>query len=65
MLQADDERQGDCLFGLVAGFGFETFVRNFLEQKVWVGLKPERLVPPCRLGHLRHSLLIRATSRRA
>jgi hypothetical protein len=65
MLKADDERQRDRLLGLVARVGPGSVVRDALEKNVRVGLKPERLVPVCRLGHLGRPLVLRAASGRA
>ena len=56
VLQADDERQRDRLFGLVARLRSGSLVGDAVEQDVWVGLEPDRLAVAGRLGHLGHPL---------
>jgi hypothetical protein len=51
------ERQFDGLLGFVARLGPGRLVRDALEEKVGVGLEPDRLVPPGRFGHLPHLLV--------
>ena len=55
VLEADDERQGDRLLGLVARLGSGGFVRDAIEQRIGVGLEPDRLGPARGLGHLGHA----------
>ena len=43
VLKADDERQRDRLFGLVARLRSGSVVRDALDQDVGVGLEPDRL----------------------
>ena len=58
MLKADDERQRDRLFRLVARLRSGSLVGDALEQDVWVGLEPDRLAVAGRLGHLGHPLQV-------
>jgi hypothetical protein len=50
MLKADDERERDRLFGLVASLGSGRLVRNALEQNVRERLKPDRVAVAGRSG---------------
>ena len=54
VLKARDERERDCLLGLVACVGAGGVGRNVIQQDVGVGLEPDRLAPAGRLGRLGH-----------
>src|SRR5919204_33048 len=61
-LKADDERERYRLLGLVARLRSGGLVRDALEQDVRVRLKPDRLGPARRLGHLGHPLQVFRTA---
>jgi hypothetical protein len=64
MLKADDECQRDRLLGLVARLRPGSLVRDAVDERVRVGLEPDRLAPVRRLRQLGHPLVFRAARAR-